>query len=340
MRIFDQYRTLQEQLARAADPLGLTRNREQERLFLSPMERIAGAFCSESLVAQMQRSVATFGAFDEIQRGLRGVTAIAELQKQFDVGRGLASALEATSAHRVIARAFETASSLSRLTTELAKIHETSKPLWEIANRSGLDVSRAFAKQFETARLLAERVSTWHVDAGARFAADLARAASPWQTAHQALWPNDSLLLRMLPGSPKVGAGSWVANTSDHSDAEAYVELAAMTVERVDAEPSITIELELCCALCGGPIFPKATQASWLAPRKMHLKIDVIPICETCSAREADEPGYMREALIELADGPVPVERPRLEIVDGDETDPVPRGVLRLVRDEEEQSDE
>ena len=52
---------------------------------------------------------------------------------------------------------------------------------------------------------------------------------------------------------------------------------------------------------------------------------------------DAREPGYLREALLAFTEAPRPSDRLQLEVDDGDEIDPVPRGRLRLVRDEPEE---
>jgi hypothetical protein len=96
----------------------------------------------------------------------------------------------------------------------------------------------------------------------------------------------------------------------------------------------IDIDHEVCCALCSNQIFAPSSEARWIGPRCMRMRTEIVPICIECTERDAHEPGYLRKALLAFVDQPSAPERLRFQWYDGDETDPVPRGRLTLVRHE------
>jgi hypothetical protein len=304
---FDSFIKMQRDLERLRDPLGIGRWQREMQMPASIAEQMAKI---GSIANQFAAVREPFKMFETMERPFTSVEML---------------------------RARELASTLSHLSVDRSKIFDTS--LYGLSERykSITDLGRPMSQLLSSVSLFSEQLERVLPRAHTTWAADLQRSALPWLSAHEALWPRDALVLRMLDDKA-LGIGSWLTEPVEADD-EPHFALAALSSERAKASTPIEVELEVCCALCGGSIYTASATPSWVGP-KLDLKIRVVPICATCNDREADEPGYMREALRELIEGPSASARPQLEIFSGDATDPVPRGVLTLVRDEEPDHDE
>lgn len=178
-------------------------------------------------------------------------------------------------------------------------------------------------------------------------ATDYLRLAKTVADVHKTIWPHDAVVLRMLDSS-SFGMASWFKE--ERARAEPVVprrfdlELAAIVGNQKhdDAEP-INITTDVHCFICKEPMLDPDTQVSWVGPRSVELSSPVVPFCKECSARDAEAPGYIAVRVRELLQQPEPENRPqrlRLEVLLGEETDPVPRGELKLVEDEPDEEGE
>ena len=114
------------------------------------------------------------------------------------------------------------------------------------------------------------------------------------------------------------------------------VHVAAVTPRgETENSPRFSLETEVVCGLCGGPILPFGNvKLTMVGPRRGMLKRPIFPACATCT-HEENIPALLA-ALCELA-GP---DAPRLEIIrGGGQGDGVRRGDLRLVRTEPAKGD-
>lgn len=175
------------------------------------------------------------------------------------------------------------------------------------------------------------------------------RSKMPWLEAHKAIWPCDAGVLRMLDKN-EFGVASWLSDEAlpkiEAVDTRPRFDFGALVAGSArDAREStpLNIKANIRCYLCKGAIFAEESSVDWLGPKELDLTIDVVPFCSECSQRESDEPGFMSARLREMAGEAgeaAESERIQLSISSGDETDPVPRGELRVVRDDDRDDEE
>jgi hypothetical protein len=227
-------------------------------------------------------------------------------------------------------RAYDLASTIGDLANSMTgiagmKFNEIGKALHDSGTNSLL---KAIESTMSLDRTLAGVAPMAH----ASWLKDLERSFAPWLTAHDALWPRDSLVLRMLERNTGFGVASWLGEPVNEAELPPF-ELGALIQERVDGG-RIDIEHEVCCALCSNQIFAPSSEAHWIGPRRIRMRTGVVPICIECTERDAREPGYLRNALIAFVEQPSPAGRLRFDVYEGEESDPIPRGRLTLVRHE------
>lgn len=112
---------------------------------------------------------------------------------------------------------------------------------------------------------------------------------------------------------------------------ERNVRVAAVTPQgEIENSPRFSLETEVVCGLCGGPILPFGdAKLTLIGPRRGVVRRPIFPACATCT-HEENIPALLA-ALRELARP----DAPRLEIIcGGGQGDGVSRGDLRLVRTE------
>jgi hypothetical protein len=325
---------LHQQLARLHDPLGLGSLRHE--LFAVPDIAGVGAMQLAAMyeVAPLQREL------DKV----RGVYGIAAMQNELNLGTRVAGLgrldeiFERTASHSFAeryrhhetfeyGRAFDFAASIGTL-------GRATRGLGFNALEASIDeaTNPSLSKWFESTSLLDEILARTAPSAHIAFMRDLERNATPWLTAHDALWPQESMVLRMLRDDHAFGVASWLPEPAPN-DEPRFFELGAFTSQASEGDP-IRIDHEVCCALCGAQIFAPSSEAHWIGPERLRMRTNVVPICVPCSERDEREPGYLRESLLALVDAPPPAERLRFEVLDGDELDPAPRGRLTIVRDD------
>lgn len=131
----------------------------------------------------------------------------------------------------------------------------------------------------------------------------------------------------MLEGPAALQASiAWRARRDESS-----IHMAAVTPQaEIGDSPRLSLETEVVCALCGGPILMIGNaRLTLIGPRRGVLRRRIFPACATCSQPE-NIPALLA-ALDELADPAAP----RLEIIRGrGQGDGVRKGDLRLVRRE------
>jgi hypothetical protein len=112
--------------------------------------------------------------------------------------------------------------------------------------------------------------------------------------------------------------------------AEPVVMTAAITpqAER-KAHLKVVVEDEILCVLCENPVILIRSNLTWIGPRRAVRQRRVFPLCATCSATEAEHPGFLYDALCELTRPAISI---RGVIRGGSRGDGQPRGVLRLIR--------
>lgn len=316
MKDIEHFLRMQREFERLRDPYGLG----QVRQLMSLKEQLTGSLYKESLIESLGRSISSTNSLTEFARGSRGIAAVAESMSR------LGSTLEVT-------KALEQASRISRFSREFEST-AAGRSMLELTKQPLIGASREMMCLVETVKTLSEQLARSLPGTVDHWARAWARDMRPWFAAHEESWPQDRLLLRMIDGPTKMGVASWLLDTSAEPDeADAFLGLAAVTTEQTgpDSSTPLHIELEVRCALCEGVILSPSSEASWIGPHRLRQRIDVIPLCRECSARDLDEPGYIRRGLIELYEEPQRDRQPVLEIMDGEETDPVPRGRLQLV---------
>lgn len=315
---FDPFRTMNLDFTRLRDALGIERLRRLTQ-FVS------------SIAAQVPPGLRSYHSiYDSSQQP--HIKAIAEQIAMTYQSQPFYESMHRRFTSNELLRAGGLASTLTQLSMETAKLFGGSSfRLSEIHKTIG-DLSRTMGYQLESTKRfdaqLGSRLPTMHH----AWLADLERTMLPWLPAHEAIWPHDVFVLRMLKDR-SFGVGSWLHEPSE-PEVEPHFALAALSNERPPASTPIDVTLEVCCALCGGAIYTADAAPSWVGP-KLDLKIRIVPICIECTERDAEEPGYLRDALRQMIEGRSGSSQPQLEIFGGDETDPVPRGALTLVRDEE-----
>jgi hypothetical protein len=94
-------------------------------------------------------------------------------------------------------------------------------------------------------------------------------------------------------------------------------------------ELELLLDEEILCVLCGGPMVTIGRSISWIGPHRGVRQRRIFPACAECMKRDGEEPGFLYNALCELA-------RPSLGIRGvirgGGRGDGRPRGRLRLIR--------
>lgn len=315
---FDPFSRMQLDIDQLRDPLGMERLRRETQFASSIADQLSAGL-------RGYRSV-----YDQVQ--LPHMKSFAEQVATTYPSQRMYESIHLPFTDGELLRAGGLASTLSQLKMDSAKLFDRSAFGLAEINKTIGDLSRTMGHQFTSATMFDALLGRMLPGAHHAWMADLKRTALPWLPAHEALWPHDAFVLRMLRNDT-FGVGSWLHEPRD-PEHEPHFALAALSSERPAASTPIEVTLDVCCALCGGPIYTAGATPNWVGP-KLDLKIRVVPICLECNERDADEPGYIREALREMIEGPPKSARPQLEIFSGDQTDPVPRGALTLVRDEE-----
>lgn len=238
--------------------------------------------------------------------------------------------------------------SIGRFTGATAALSNQSvyrvSELWKSISGPSMAVSRQLDAMFGLDGKLSRLFPTEHLG----WKADLDRSTMPWLEAHKAIWPHDAGVLRMLDKG-SLGVASWLSDESpeiEAMDTTPHFDLGALVAGgRRDAAEStpLAIKVHVRCSICKGPIFGADSAVDWLGPKDLDLTIDIVPFCSECTQRELDEPGFvaawMRETFGDSGE-PAEPERLQLSISSGDETDPIARGELRLVRDDDRNDEE
>lgn len=58
---------------------------------------------------------------------------------------------------------------------------------------------------------------------------------------------------------------------------------------------------------------------------------EIVPFCAACNERNGSDPRYLRDIIRALFEVPSPTTRLQYKLYCGEETDPIPRGLLTLV---------
>lgn len=134
-------------------------------------------------------------------------------------------------------------------------------------------------------------------------------------------------VLAALP--PEVGGASinWFEGDSPRVAALIKPELPTR-LRRLEVEPDI----EVCCAICDEPMPSVRGDYRWKGNRWVG-RLQVAPFCATCFTRGGRDLGGYADAVLACLDD---MTRVPLQLMTGGESDGVPRGRLRLVREDEE----
>jgi hypothetical protein len=125
--------------------------------------------------------------------------------------------------------------------------------------------------------------------------------------------------------------GASVAWLTGHRD-EPIVMMAALTPQaETNGGVEVIVEDDVVCALCGGPIVTIAIgkHLKWIGPRRAVRQRLIFPACSTCSKKGL---AFLQAALDRLTRAALAIR----SIRGGGQGDGRPRGVLRLVRADDE----
>lgn len=157
-----------------------------------------------------------------------------------------------------------------------------------------------------------------------RWQRDFAKAVMPSLGVLDLDWQRPVAVLTPLAQTDLGASLSWISDEN--------MKVAAL-LPAEEAPSTITIEVSVPCSFCGNEMISAGRGFTWKGNRKGILKNPVVPLCVECQRRSNDDPTYFSRAFAEL-------DAPPLRIVANDGTsDGVPRGKLRLVRDERDDDD-
>lgn len=220
-------------------------------------------------------------------------------------------------------RAFALSDSLRAVTGAFQKQHDligTSK-LFELAQGLEAVVGRSAMHDCVTPFMKLDRSLGSVLESGiyAQWRSEFARTVAPSLGLLGMEWQSPIGVLASL-ATRELGASiSWLANEASA--------VAAM-LPHEDTRSEITIEVSITCAFCGHDMIADQRRFRWKGNRKGLLDLSIVPICAECQRRSNEDPTYLARALTEL-------EAPALRVITtGGNSDGVPRGKLRLVRDE------
>lgn len=202
-----------------------------------------------------------------------------------------------------------------------------------LANNVDGKASISLKRMLESTAALHREIMRYPLAMGDKLLGEPKRSAAPWLSTHDALWPHSSTILRMSSLERPLGIASWMPTAVPHFE-------LGVLAPRASGGTSIHIDHDVICVLCGNKIYAASSEAKWISPHRMALRTSVVPICRTCTERDEQDPNYLREGLHGLIEGARPAMQLRFEVYEGDETDPVPRGQLRLVPNELDENGE
>ena len=168
--------------------------------------------------------------------------------------------------------------------------------------------------------------------AGVAWSTHLRATALPMLSFLAQDWPEPLGLMTDL-GRPELGASlAWLTRYR----AEPLVMTAAIAPQ-TDSKNGfeVVVEDEVVCTLCGNPMIPFGSDMKWIGPRRGVRQIRIFPGCSTCAETERRHPGFLYDSLPALA-------RPqviRAVIRGGGQGDGRRRGILRLVRSDDERDE-
>ncbi len=283
-----------------------------------------------SSVEQLAHHLGGHSAFSalaaEHARGLDGVTA---------ANRAIADAMHATRLHSALlgpTNMLEGAEMWKQMQQSISGL-VTSHSVWDdvsrLAHTSGVG---AYAlKQLSRIRDFDRTLSGIVPEsAGLAWSTHFKTAAVPALSFLAQDWAKPLGLMTAVD-QPQAGASfAWMTL---HRGVPLVMTAAVTPHASPDEGLEVIVEDEMLCVLCKNPILPVTMGYRWIGPRRAVRQRFFPPACATCAATESQDPGFLYRALCELT-------RPQFAVIrGGGQGDGRPRGALRVVWSDDEQSE-